>query len=64
MLEWIRLQEKFYVIKHEDNKVHCVFNGIKKILMPNLQKIFLPFTKIVMASTKSINGFYVSNMPS
>jgi hypothetical protein len=28
MLQWIRLQEKFCVIKHEDNKVHCVFNGI------------------------------------
>jgi hypothetical protein len=30
--------------------------------MPNLQKIFLLFTKIVMPSTKSIVAFYVSNM--
>jgi hypothetical protein len=37
---------------------------LKKILMPNLQKIFLPFTKLTMPSIKNINAFYVSNMPS
>jgi hypothetical protein len=30
--------------------------------MPNLHKIFLPFTKIMMPSTKNIIAFYISNM--
>jgi hypothetical protein len=53
MLQWIRLQEKFCVTKHEDNKVHCVFNGIDYT-----KNIDVKFAKNIYAIYKNSDAFY------
>jgi hypothetical protein len=53
MLSWIRLQEKFCVTKHEDNKVHCVFNGIDYI-----KNIDAKFAKNISTIYKNNDAFY------
>jgi hypothetical protein len=53
MLQWTRLQDKFCVTKHDDNKVHCLFNGInytKTIVVKSVKNIF--------AIYKNIDAFY------
>jgi hypothetical protein len=61
MLQWIRLQEKFFVTKHEDNKVHCVFNGInyiKSIDAKFAKNIDAKFAQNISTIYKNSDAFY------
>jgi hypothetical protein len=53
MLQWIRLQEKFCVTKHEDNRVHCVLSGINYTKNTNAK-----FAKNIFAIYKNSDAFY------
>ncbi len=56
MLQWIRLQDKFCVTKHEDNKVHCVFSGIDYI--KNIDAKFAKNTSTIYKNTATFYQKY------